>query len=159
MTSDPLRLGVAGLGRAFVLTLPTFRADRRVKLVTAAAPRATSRAAFEAEFGGRGYETVDEMVRDPDVEAVYIATPHQMHADHAIAAARAGKHVLIDKPLSVSMEDGARIVAAAAEADVHVIVGPSHSFDAPVLHARALIDSGRFGRLRMVQAFNYTDFL
>jgi len=159
LTSEPLRLGVAGLGRAFVLMLPTFRADPRVRLVACAAPRAESRAAFAAEFGGRGHETVEALAADPEVEAVYIATPHQMHADHVIAAVEAGKHVLVDKPLAVSLDDGDRMVAAARKAGVHLLVGPSHSFDAPIALTRAIIASGEFGRLRMVQTLNYTDFL
>lgn len=159
MTSEPMRLGVAGLGRAFVLMLPTFRNDPRVKLVAAAAPRAESRDAFEAEFGGRGYASVEELAEDPEVEAIYIATPHQMHAEHVAAAAAAGKHILVDKPLAVTMEDADRMVEAARAGGVHLIVGPSHSFDAPVIRARQMIDSGELGRVRMVQAFNYTDFL
>ena len=67
MTSEPMRLGVAGLGRAFVLMLPTFRNDPRVKLVAAAAPRAESRSAFESEFGARGYASVEEMAAEPRV--------------------------------------------------------------------------------------------
>lgn len=159
MTSDPVRLGVAGLGRAFVLMLPTFRRDSRVKLVAAAAPRAESRAAFEREFGGTAYDNVEALCADPAVEAIYIATPHQMHAEHVMAAAKAGKHILVDKPLAVDMADGQRMVKAVQGASVHMIVGPSHSFDAPVAMARKIIESGEFGRLRMIQALNYTDFL
>lgn len=159
MTSEPVRIGVAGLGRAFVLMLPTFRNDPRVKLVAAAAPREESRAAFEAEFGGHSYASIEEMAADPEVEAVYIATPHQMHADHVAAVAAAGKHILVDKPLAVTMEDADRMVDAARKAGVHLIVGPSHSFDPPVARARALIENGELGAVRMVQAFNYTDFL
>ncbi|WP_118136876.1 Gfo/Idh/MocA family protein [Oceanicella sp. SM1341] len=156
--SEPVRLGVVGLGRAFMLTLPAFR-DPRLRLVAAAAPRPESRAAFEAEFGGRAHATVEALAADPEVEAVYVATPHQMHAEHVQLLARAGKHVLVDKPLAVSLEDADRMVAAAAAGGVQLIVGPSHSFDAPVALARRLIDSGALGRVRMVQAFNYTDFL
>ena len=159
MTSEPLRLGVAGLGRAFVLTLPSLRADPRVRLVAAAAPRAESRAAFEAEFGGRAYADLAALCADASVEAVYIATPHQMHAEHVAIAARAGKHVLVDKPLAVHLEDGARMVAACRAAGVQLIVGPSHSFDAPVALAREIVEGGEFGQLRMIQALNYTDFL
>lgn len=165
MTSDlneaaePVRLGVIGLGRAFMLMLPAFRGDRRVQLVAACAPREQSRRTFEDEFGGRTYDVVEALCADAAVEAVYIATPHQMHADHAVAAARAGKHILLDKPLAVELSDGRRIAEAAEEAGVHVIVGPSHSFDRPVQQARELIDSGELGAVRMIQAFNYTDFL
>ncbi len=142
-----------------MLTLPAFKADPRVRLVAAAAPRKESRNAFAAEFGGRGHATVEDLAADPEVEAIYVATPHQMHADHVIAALRGGKHVLVDKPLSVSLEDADSMIAAAKQADRHIIVGPSHSFDAPVALARQMIESGEFGRLRMVQALNYTDFL
>ncbi|MDU9005627.1 Gfo/Idh/MocA family oxidoreductase [Sedimentitalea todarodis] len=159
MTSEPIRLGVAGLGRAFVLMLPTFRADTRLRLTAAAAPRAASRTAFRGEFGGTTHADVGALCADPQVEAIYVATPHQMHADHVVAAAEAGKHVLVDKPLAVSLEDGARMVAACDRAGVHLIVGPSHSFDAPVQLARQIIASGEFGSLRMIQALNYTDFL
>lgn len=159
MTSDPVRLGVAGLGRAFMLMVPSFDVDTRVKLTAAAAPREESRDAFEKEYGGTGYATVEELCADPDVEAIYIATPHQMHVDHVLAAARAGKHMLVEKPLAVSMEDAEVMVSAAKEAGVHLIVGPSHSFDPPVELATQLISSGKFGQLRMIQAFNYTDFL
>lgn len=163
MTSDPtyppVRLGVVGLGRGFMLMIPTFTADPRVKLVAAAAPRAESRAAFEAEFGGRTYENIGLLCADPQVEALYIATPHQMHADHVCTALAAGKHVLVDKPISISMADADRMVAAAEASGKHLIVGPSHSFDPPVEAAARLIESGEVGSLRMIQAFNYTDFL
>lgn len=159
MTSNPVRLGVVGLGRAFMLMIPTFDADPRVKLVAAAAPRQESRTAFEQEYGGKGYESVEALCADPDVEAVYIATPHQMHVDHVLAAARAGKHILVEKPLAISMEDADRMVDAARAAGVHLIVGPSHSFDLPVDLAARMIESGEFGALRMIQALNYTDFL
>lgn len=159
MTSDPVRLGIVGLGRAFMLMVPSFDADPRVKLVAAAAPRAESRAAFERDYGGTGYESIEALCADPAVEAVYIATPHQMHVDHVLAAAKAGKHILVEKPLAISMEDADLMVAAAREAGIHLIVGPSHSFDLPVDIAARRIASGEFGTLRMIQALNYTDFL
>ena len=83
-----LRLGVAGLGRAFTLMLPTLQGDPRVALVAAADTRAEARRRFAADFSARGYETVEDLCADPAVEAVYVATPHQYHAHHAALAAR-----------------------------------------------------------------------
>jgi phthalate 4,5-cis-dihydrodiol dehydrogenase len=157
--SDPVRLGVAGLGRGFMLTLPSLRVSPHVALVACAAPRAESRDTFAAEFNGRPYATVEALADDPDVEAVYIATPHQMHRAHAEALAAGGKHLLIDKPLAVTLQDADAIVAAAEVAGVHLITGPAHSFDHPVLAARAIIEAGDVGRPRMIHALNYTDFL
>lgn len=142
-----------------MLTLPSLRGDPHVRLVACAAPRAESREAFEREFGGTGFATVEELAASPEVEAIYIATPHQMHREHAIAAAAGGKHILVEKPLAISMEDADAIVEAAMRAKVHLITGPSHSFDQPVLCARELIAEGGLGSVRMIHALNYTDFL
>ena len=70
-----------------------------------------------------------------------------------------GKHILVDKPLAITMADALAIVAAAQDAGVHLITGPSHSFDQPIETARALIASGEYGPVRMIHAMNYTDFL
>jgi phthalate 4,5-cis-dihydrodiol dehydrogenase len=159
LTCEAVRLGVVGLGLAFMLMLPAFRADPRVRLVAAAAPREASRAAFVEEFAGKAYPSIDDLCADPEVEAIYVASPHELHRDHVLAAARSGKHVLVDKPLAISMEDGRAMVEACQRAGVHLIVGPSHSFDGPVALARCLIDEGSIGAVRMIHALNFTDFL
>lgn len=154
-----LNIGVAGLGRAFSLMLPTFVGDLRVRLVAAADPRPEARAKFAAEFSGRCYQTVEELCADTDVEVIYVATPHHLHAEHACVAARHRKHVLVEKPMAITIEECEAMIAAAREAKVWLIVGHSHSFDAPIGQARALIASGAFGRVRMITALNFTDFL
>jgi phthalate 4,5-cis-dihydrodiol dehydrogenase len=158
-TERKLRLGVAGLGRAFTVMLPTLMRDPRVELAAATDPRAEARARFTADFSARTYETVEELCADPAVEIVYVATPHQHHAAHAILAAQHGKHVLVEKPMALTLDDCAAMIAAAKQANVHLIVGHSHSFDAPILRTRELIDSGAYGAVRMISALNYTDFL
>jgi phthalate 4,5-cis-dihydrodiol dehydrogenase len=152
-----LRIGVAGLGRAFTIMLPTFAADPRVALVAAADPRPEARARFAADFSAAAHDTVEALCADPAVEIVYVATPHQHHARHAILAARHGKHVLVEKPMALTLESCAAMIDAAQAAKVHLVVGHSHSFDAPILRTRQLI--GDFGAMRMIHALNYTDFL
>ena len=154
-----LRLGVAGLGRAFTVMLPTLAGDPRMALVAAADTRAEARARFAADFAAKSYATVEELCTDPGVEAVYVATPHQFHAQHAALAARHGKHLLIEKPIALSLAECSAIIEAAKNAGVHLVVGHSHSFDAPVARLRALVGSGDFGAVRMINAINYTDYL
>jgi phthalate 4,5-cis-dihydrodiol dehydrogenase len=154
-----LKLGVIGLGRAFGLMVPTLAADRRVSLVAAADSREAARKLFAADFGGKTYASAEELCADPDVEIVYVATPHQFHAQHAVLAARRGKHLLIEKPFALALEDCAAIIEAARAAGVHIVVGHSHSFDAPVQRLRTLVRSGAFGAVRMVTSLNYTDYL
>jgi phthalate 4,5-cis-dihydrodiol dehydrogenase len=154
-----LRIGVAGLGRAFTVMLPTFLADDRVALVAAADPRPEARERFAQDFSAKTYESVEALCADAAVEIVYVATPHQYHAQHATVAARHGKHLLVEKPMALTLRDCAAMIDAARAASVHLIVGHSHSFDAPILRTRALIDSGAFGAVRMIHALNYTDYL
>jgi phthalate 4,5-cis-dihydrodiol dehydrogenase len=154
-----IALGAAGLGRAFALMAPTLAADERVRLVAAADPRAEARAQCEREFGARTYATVEELCADAGLQAVYVATPHQLHAEHARLALAAGKHALVEKPMALSLEDCGAMIAAARAAGRYLIIGHSHSYDAPIRRARELIASGAFGALRMITALNYTDFL
>jgi phthalate 4,5-cis-dihydrodiol dehydrogenase len=154
-----MRIGAAGLGRAFTLMLPTLAADARVELVAAADPRVEARAQFTKDFGGKAYATVEELCADPAVDVVYVATPHQFHAEHARLAFKAGKHALVEKPMALTLEECRSMVDAARAAGKHLVVGHSHSFDAPIGLARKLIASGKYGRLRMINALNFTDFL
>ncbi|MGZ5803388.1 MAG: Gfo/Idh/MocA family protein [Xanthobacteraceae bacterium] len=159
MTDRKLRLGAVGLGRAFSLMLPTFLRHPRVRLVAGADPRAEARAAFARDTGGKAYTAIEELCADPDVDAAYISTPHEFHAAQACFAASRGKHLLIEKPMALTLSDCAAMTMAAETAEVALIVGHSHSFDLPIIHARALIASGEFGALRMIHALNYTDWL
>ena len=154
-----LRLGVAGLGRAFSVMLPTFTGDPRVTLVAAADFRPEARRRFAEDFSAASYATVEELCADPNVEAIYIATPHQYHAQHAMLAAQRGKHLLIEKPMGLTLDECAKIIEAADRASVQVIVGHSHSFDVPIMRLRALVEGDNFGRVRMINAINYTDYL
>ena len=154
-----LRLGVAGLGRAFSLMLPAFTSDPRVHLAAAADLRPEARQRFVADFGGKSYGSVEALCADADIDVVYVATPHQHHADHTRIAAQHGKSVLVEKPMALSLDEAASMVAAAHRAHVHLIVGHSHSFNLPILQTRDHVASGAFGRARMITAINYTDFL
>lgn len=154
-----LKIAVAGLGRAFSLMAPTFAADPRVRLVAGADPRPEARARFTADFNAPAFDSVQAMCAHGDIDVVYVATPHQFHAAHAEAAAQAGRHLLVEKPMALSLDECRRMIAAARNAGLHLVVGHSHSFDAPILHARRLIATGALGRVRMISALNYTDFL
>ena len=157
--SLPLRIGVAGLGRAFTLMLPTFVQDSRVRLVAACDPLPAARAQFERDFAAPTCDTVQALCAMPDVDVVYVATPHPLHASHVRLAAAHGKHVLVEKPMAIDLAECDAMIAAAAQARTHIIVGHSHSFNAPVQSAAALLRGGSLGAVRMVHALNYTDFL
>ncbi|RXT55835.1 4,5-dihydroxyphthalate dehydrogenase [Bosea sp. Tri-44] len=162
--TEPLRLGVVGLGRAFMLMLPTLAHHPLIRLVAAADPREEARRQFESDFSrpgspARSYDSVERLCADDAVEALYIASPHQFHVAHVRLAAARGKHVLVEKPMALTIADCQAMIEAADAAGVHLLVGHSHSYDAPYLKAAELIRSGCFGRARMITASNHTDFL
>lgn len=158
-TNEPLRLGVIGLGRAFTLMLPTFAMHPGVRLVAATDPRPEARERFALDFDAASYDSAEALCNDPTVQAIYVASPHQFHVEHVRLAASAGKHILVEKPMALTIADGEAMISAARAANVHLLVGHSHSFDDPYLRARTLIETGEFGRVQMITALNYTDFL
>ena len=159
MTTRKIRLGIAGLGRAFSLMMPTLVCDERLVIVAGADPRAEARVRFESDFGGRAYADVEAMCVDPHIDVIYVSTPHQYHAQNVAAAAAHKKHILCEKPMALSVDECLAMIASTQAAGVHLLVGHSHSFDGPIRQARGLIESGEFGQVRMLHALDYTDFL
>lgn len=159
MSDRKVRLGIAGLGRAFSFMIPTFRGDPRIEIVAGADPRAEARDRFAQDFGARVFETVEELCADPAVDAIYIASPHQFHAPQVAIAAAHGKHALVEKPMALTLAECQSMIDATRAAGTHLVVGHSHSFDAPIRRTRDLVASGAYGRLRMITSLNFTDFL
>jgi len=156
---EPLRLGVIGLGRAFTLMLPTFVAHPRIKMVAASDPRPDARERFATEFGAKVYADAEALCAAPAVQAVYVASPHQFHVEHVKRAAAHGKHVLVEKPMALTSDDCLEMIAAAKAAGIKLLVGHSHSFDLPYLRASEMIRTGDYGRVCMINALNFTDFM
>ena len=142
MAERKLRLGVAGLGRAFTIMLPTFVKDPRVQLVAAADSRDDARRKFAADFGATAYASVEELCADAAVEAIYVATPTSI-MNGMPAWLRPKASTCWWKPMALTLTDCRAMIAAARSAGVQLVVGHSHSFDGPV---RARGKSWRAGR-------------
>lgn len=139
--------------------LPSLAAHPDVRLVAAAAPRAEARAAFASAFGARTYETAAELCASPEVDVVYLATPHGMHAEQTVRAAAEGKHVLVEKPMALTLAECDEMIDASGRSGTVLMVGPSHGYDRPILAMREIISGGLLGRVGMILSFDYTSFL
>lgn len=155
----PIRLGIAGLGTAGAMMLRAAARHPDIVVAAAADPQPAPRAAFARDFNAPAYDAFEALVADPALDSVYIATPHQFHADHAIAAARHGKHVIVEKPLALTLADCDAIIDAVERSGTLLIVGHTHAFDPNIRAIRGLVASGGLGRLGMIAAWNYTNFL
>ncbi len=159
MPQRKLRLGVIGLGRAFSLMVPTFARHPAIEVVAGTDVRPQAREQFAHDFATHAHASAEALCDDPQVEAVYISTPHEFHAAQTKLAASRGKHILVEKPMALTLADCSAMIEAARAAGVVLMVGPSHSFDAPIARTRELVAGGAFGALRMIHALNYTDWL
>jgi phthalate 4,5-cis-dihydrodiol dehydrogenase len=155
-----IHFGICGLGFAgSVLMGPDLKAHPGVELVGACDPNEDVRGRFAKDHGIPGFATLGEMLRETKPEAVYIASPHQFHAENVIEAAGMGIHVIVEKPLTISMDDAQRIVEAVEKAGIHLVVGPSRGNDPVVKTMRNIVLSGEVGKVAMINCWNYTDFL
>lgn len=115
-----------------------------------------TRAAGLASDTGSRELSIDALIADPATEIIVIATPPNVHADQAEAAARAGKHVLIEKPLANNLREADRIRAAFATSGTTLGVVSQHRFRAAPLSVKQAIDEGRIGDVRMIRVIGPT---
>jgi predicted dehydrogenase len=104
----------------------------------------------------RSYGSYEALLADPDIDAVYIPLPNHLHAEWTVAAARAGKHVLCEKPLAMTAPDAQRMVDACRDAGVLLMEAFMYRHHPSWIAARELLASGRIGRLQAVDSwFSY----
>ncbi|SNB45052.1 Gfo/Idh/MocA family protein [Geobacter sp. DSM 9736] len=97
------------------------------------------------------YTDYDEMLASTDATVVNICTPHGLHAEMAIKAANAGKHILVEKPMALTVADSMAMIKAAEENSVHLMVVKQNRFNVPIALTKQAIDSGKLGRVFMAQ--------
>jgi UDP-N-acetyl-2-amino-2-deoxyglucuronate dehydrogenase len=103
--------------------------------------------ATAARFGVHALYGLDDLLARNDIDAVSVLTPSGMHPRHAIAVAKAGKHVIVEKPMALRLEDADAMIRACDEAGVKLFIVKQNRFNVPVVKAREALDAGRFGRL------------
>jgi predicted dehydrogenase/flavin reductase (DIM6/NTAB) family NADH-FMN oxidoreductase RutF len=114
---------------------------------------------FVARFAGqKAFASLDAAIEDPRVDAVLICLPHHLHAEAAVKAIRAGKHVLVEKPLALDARDAEALVAAAEQAEVCLAVAEQYRLSPAVVLGGVLIGSDRLGRVTMAQASVIANF-
>jgi predicted dehydrogenase len=150
---------MAGLGVASTQILPPISALSYVKITAAADTRADALEKFRDTYKGEAFASVEAMCESSNVDAIYIATPNQLHAQHAIAAAERGKHIIIEKPMALTIAECDAMNEAAEKHGVKLLCGHTHSFDPPIRKIREIVKSGELGKLCMINTWNYNEFM
>ena len=160
MVEAPLRLGVIGIGVGAAEMLPPMENADFIDLFAGADINPDVRNRFAERYpNARVYASAEEMVKDPDVEAVWISTPNMYHAPMTILAAQHGKHVVVEKPMALNMKQAEEMVETAEKNGVHLIAGHTQSFMPHIRLMRQIVKSGRIGKLGAVNAIAYTDWM
>ena len=103
--------------------------------------------AIASKFGVPAIYDIDDFLARKDIDAVAVLTPSGMHPAHVIACAKAGKHVIVEKPMALRLQDADDMIRACDEAGVKLFVVKQNRFNVPVVKAREALEAGRFGRL------------
>jgi predicted dehydrogenase len=154
-----IKAGLVGLGW-WGSSLLRMTAESDVLRIVAATDVDSGRAATATAAGAAFRQSFDDVIQDPDVQAVILCTPHEFHAKQAIAAAERGKHVFCEKPLCLTLADAERVVQACERAGVILGIGHERRFEPPIVDLMTRIESGELGTILQIEGnFSQDKFL
>ena len=153
--SDRLRFGVLGCAAIAVQkVIPAIQRSERCEVVAIASRDADRAAAVAGDLAiGRHHGSYDDLLADPDVEAVYIPLPNHLHAPWTERAAAAGKHVLCEKPLALDTEEAIGMIDACRQAEVRLMEAFMYRVHPLWARVHELATDGTIGELQAIQAF------
>jgi predicted dehydrogenase len=142
----PVRVGLIGCGKVGQIHAAAVRALPDAELTAVCDVSAERARGFAERYGARSFTDVDALLREGQVEAILIGTPHPLHAAPAIRAAEAGVHVLVEKPMAATLADCDAMLATAERAGVLLSVISQRRFYEPVRRMKEAIDAGKIGQ-------------
>lgn len=149
-----LRLAVVGLGRVSKSHLPAVKELQGKIELAALVSRDEGKLRREAEGweGVKTYTSYDDAVSDPGIDAFLLLLPHHLHAEYSIRALRAGKHVLVEKPMAMNVREAEQMVSVAGESGAALMIGQSRRFFGPVTESIRRVRSKEIGELININA-------
>jgi len=151
-----LRVAILGLGSYGTRVAEAMRTCKKAKLAGAISGHPDKLRKWQSEYGipeknCYNYENYDAIRNNPDIDAVYVITPNALHKEAVIRVAKAGKHAICEKPMSVNAKDGQEMVDACKQAGVKLLVGYRMHFEPHTLAVIGMRKSGQFGTIRFFQ--------
>ena len=148
MSLEPIRYGIVALGRAgWDIHIRELRNRADAKIVAVADPMEERRKQAETELGCKSYPTLAKLLKNDEVDVVVIATPSAQHAGDTKKALKAGKHVVCEKPMAMSLSETDSVIKAARGSGKLLFIHQNYRFHAEFNHLREMIDSGILGRV------------
>jgi phthalate 4,5-cis-dihydrodiol dehydrogenase len=155
-----LKVGVLGLGQGAANVMPTMDSLEGVQLAAGADVNPRMREAFRERYPDRAvYESAEAVCADPDLDAIWVSTPNKFHAEGALEAMRNGKHVAVEKPMAVTIEDADRMVDASEKYGVALVAAHTSSYGLPIRAMRRLAMSDELQGFRHVLMWSFMDWM
>ena len=150
--TEQVKLAVVGLGWWGAELLKGGRSTGIADVTTCYARTAATRDEFAAQHGLKAATSYEGLLSDPDIDGVILATSHSSHGELTVQAAAAGKHIFVEKPFTLTVEDGRRAMKAASEAGVVLQVGHNRRRQPANRRIKEMIDNGDLGLVVAVEA-------
>ena len=154
-----MKFGIAGLGVGATQVLPQAESAPFVEIVAAADTRPQALDEFRKRYEGKTYDSVEGLAQDPEVEVVWVSTPNPFHCEHAVTCLEHGKHVVVEKPMAVTLEQAERMVEAADRNGRQLMCGHTASLMPGFRAIRKVVTSGRLGSVQAINLWSYTDWI
>ncbi len=155
-----LSMGIVGAGVGAAEILPAMDAMEEIDLMACADVDAEVRRRFKERYpNATTYATAEELCNDPKVEAVWVSSPNRFHAQHAVLALNHGKHVVVEKPMALNLEQAQQMVEAAERNQRQLLAGHTRAFTLPIRAMRKIILSGRLGKVQAIHLMAYSDWM
>ena len=143
-----LNIGIVGCGKiAQVRHIPEYAANENARLVGFFNPSTHRAEEMAAKYGGKVYVTAEDLFADPEIDAVSVCAANYAHAELTIQALRAGKHVLCEKPMAITLEDCERMLCEAEKAGKRLLIGQNQRFAKAHVKAKELLQDGVIGKV------------
>ncbi len=157
---DPIGVGIVGVGAiAEYVHVPGVRCSPGARLVAIADPNRDLLDRRQCEWDiPRTYEDPLDLIHDDEVDAVILCTPNHLHAPLALAAARAGKHILCEKPLALNLDEAREMLVAVSSAGVAHMTAFTYRFVPAMRYLKHLVDAGHFGTIRHFRSQRFQDW-
>jgi predicted dehydrogenase len=154
-----LRVAIMGLGSYGTRVAEAMQACTKAKLVGVISGTPSKITAWQAKYNipeknCYNYENFDNIKDNPDIDAVYIITPNALHKDQAVRVAKAGKHVISEKPMALNAKEGQEMVDACKKAKVKLLVGYRMHFEPKTLEVIRMRKDGEFGKIMFFQGLS-----
>ena len=146
-----INLAVIGLGTWGQRHVRSARFSKRFKVLVAADPETGRAAPIAEKLDLKFVSSLDEVLTNPDIDAVTLATPHTLHTEQIVQAANAGKHVYTEKPFALNAQDAHRSILSAKKAGIELVLGHDQRHYPVIVDLKNMIDDGNFGNILHIE--------